>query len=297
MKSLPNEFPIRYAILVSDHHNNDIIDDFELSRRNSLWSQLIDFIKIKPLDVKDLYTMYTAISYEDQYENKLCVIPKLGGTKEWANQAGDNLRKFIPTGTFGSSYGSAFQLTLYSYTGMIQIPLFWKIMNYTDENKEQIVEELKLREVNYYFIDGLKPSVKKKYNQIMNTKTGLWENFSNLKQPPVFYVNIPYSKLWKALDEGNENGIVCFNNTDSLNNLEKIIENKGEETKKFITVAIAKDLESLMTEEMVALYKASSICNCCSKPLPFDYNGKYCPDIRENIDCIRKRARQRKKKF
>ena len=295
MKSLPNKFPIRYAILVTDNNKDDEeVDDFELSKRRALWSQFIDYIKVKPLELNDLSIRYAGVGYRDKYDNMLSIIPKLNAPKEWSEKTQEAIMKIIPEGLFTLYNGHAFNLTLYSYEGMFDVPIFWKILK-SNKNKDLLLKELKLRQLNYYNTEGIKISMQKKYDQVMNGKTSLWENFSNLNQPAVFYIRIPYSKLWKAIDNGNEEGIVCYCD-DNLDNLDDKIKKMNEPEQGFINVAIVRDLESLMLEEMVSLYKVSSFCNSCGKPLPFDYKGKYCPDTPENIDCTRKRARIRHKK-
>jgi len=294
MKSLPNRFPIRYAILVGDNlRKDDLEDDFDISKKNSLWCQFNEYIKTNPLTLKDLIISYVSAEYRDTNNNKLCVFPKLKGSEEWLEKTIDALDKTVPFGLYTRNHGRAFYLTLYSYKGMLELPIFHRVAYGSD--KDKVMEELKLKELNYYSLEGLSHSIEINHKRIMNGQLDMWENYNYLKESLVFYLRIPYSKLWKALDMSENDGSVCFNGDHKK--LSRFIEELEDvEEREYITVAIAKNLDALMTEEMISLYKTSNFCNNCGKPLPFDSKAKYCPNIPENIDCNRKRARIRKKR-
>lgn len=289
MKSLPAKFPIRYAIVLSGQRENDK-NDLDVSKSNSLWSQLIDFLKIHPLELKDLSLGYVSVSYSDKYKNRLCEIPFLNESKEKIKNISALLSENMNEGTFSEGWGTSFFLTLFSYEGMAEIPSYWKLLN--GKNRVDVSDTLALKSFGYPSPEGLRLKIEGKYKKIMAGNDGIWQNFRMLDDPSVFYLQVPYSSLWEALDKGAQGGVLSHNEiTDYLpRKLKKNIE------KKFITVAIAKNLESLMVEEIISTYKTSNYCNMCGKALPFDYKGRYCPNTNENIACVRKRGRIRKRK-
>ena len=299
MKYLPDSFPIRYAIFVDAFLDKNTKDDFDLSWQNALWFQLIQFLRVKPLALEDLSFGYTGAKYEDADGNKLCAVPRLNGTKEWADKLRSVFAENIKGGTFSSSRGSVFNLTAYSYEGMAEQPLFSRVMNATKENSERVIAELRLRELNYSAIEGLQKAVQIKYQQVVSGKANLWKNYGNINRPPVFFLEMPYSKMWKVLDRSRLGGIACFNNDNDLQKIHDAmdkIKDEDVDEKKTILVAVAKDVEALMLEEIAALYRDSTLCKGCGKPLPFGYKGKYCPETKENMACFRKRASKRQKK-
>lgn len=294
MKSLPEKFPIRYAIIVSEDFNDKKIkDDFDKSERNTLWCQFIDYIKKNPLTLDDLSINYVSAEYVTNNGNKICVLPKLKGNSKWQEQIYEILYKNIPLTIFSPSSGRAFNLSLYSYSGMLETPIFWKVAH--GLKPDEVIENLQLRALGQYSLSGLDYSMDINFKRIMNGELDSWENQNNLKEPLVFYVRVPYSRLWKALDTSVNNGVVSYQNDVSLiksevGKVEEVEENE------FITIVVAKNLLALMYEEMVSVYKASSFCNSCNKPLPFGYKGKFCPNSQENKACNQKRARIRKRR-
>ncbi len=289
MKNLPDQFPIRYAIIVSNNKDRGAGDDLTKSKINSLWSQLIEYLKKKPLDTDDLSLGFRSVSYTDKDENKLCDIGLLNGTKEWADDFADILIKSLPTGTLTKSRGDIFDLTLYSYKGMGEMSIYSKIISCYDQ--EKVLNTLTLKSLGYFSIDGLKKSTQDKYDKITSNKHNLWTGFRMLNEPSVFYLQLPYSALWKLLDTKTSKGVASFNEIkDELKSSEEV-------QSTLINVVVAKDIESLITEEILAIYKMSNFCQSCSKILPKKYKGKFCPSTRENRDCIRKRNRMRQKKM
>jgi hypothetical protein len=297
MKHTPDTFPIRYAIFVDESFKDENLkDDLLLSRQNALWFQLIQFLESRPLELNDLSLKYNSVSYRDADGNDLCIIPKLEGTKEWADNLNMALEKNVGmSGTFGSPHGSIFNLTAYSYEGMAERPLYKRILNADEKSRERVIAELQLKNLNYFAIEGLQVFLKNKYKQVMTGKANLWKKYGGLNKPEVFFLEMPYSKLWKALDKASVGGIACFNG-DLQRVHDAIGKIKDVEYKETIIVAIAKDLEALMLEEIAAEYKTLTLCRNCGKPLPAGSKGVYCPKTLENMDCYRKRDSIRHKK-
>jgi hypothetical protein len=289
MKNPPANFPIRYAIVLS-HGSKKHKDDLDVSKSKSLWSQFVDFLKQNPLEPTDLSIGYVTVTYSDKYNNKLCEIPLLRGERDWSKKLLDLLTNNIPEGRFSEGFGTYFHLTLFSYQGMMEAPIFSRILH--GKNEEEISKSLRLKSFGYYSVEGLRKTVQIKYDKVMSGNSGFWQNFRLLNEPPVFYIQVPYSKLWEAIDRGKLQGVASYNEIDE--GIYKDLKEEVEET--FITIAIAKDLDALITEEIIAIYKSSNFCRMCGKVLPIGYKGIFCPDTKENTDCVKKRARIRKKK-
>jgi hypothetical protein len=297
MKSLPEKFPIRYAIVVDSHTIDDEEQDaFELAKNSSLLRQLMAYLISHPLNrQEDLTLGYQSISFSDS-SSKLGIIPQLYPDKDWLTETKKKLEEFlnpypIALYRFIQTSGRAYDLTLYSYAGMCDVPIFTRILNHNDK---KTFEDYNLKRLNFNCDDKVFNDLSQKYKVIMRGYDR-WTQYSPFKrEKEVFYMELPYTKLWKNLDSG-----ICLGTVSGLpwkNKYENERNEGGVETGEKIRVAVSFGIEPLLLEEMYALYKISSFCNCCGKPLPFDYKGKYCPNISENIDCNRKRARLRKKK-
>ncbi|MFA5935059.1 MAG: hypothetical protein WC827_04195 [Candidatus Paceibacterota bacterium] len=295
MKSLPDRFPIRYAIVISE--TKDIIkanNDFDLSKRGSLSYQLLEYLKKTPISLDDLSIKYVSTECIDGNNNKLCVLPKLNSnTDEWQKNIYEILKQNIPM--FGSrkTEGEAFSLSLYSYEGMLEVPLFWRISH--GLKKENIIKELYLKNYDEASLIKFGSIIDENFKRVMNGEVSIWENIFCLKEPLVFYIRVPYSELWKTLDHSINNGVISYSEDNSI--LKNQIKELDEDDDEYIVVAIARGLYSLVTEEIYALYKTSKYCKSCGKPLPFGYKGNYCQNVLENKDCIKKRGRKRARKL
>jgi hypothetical protein len=101
------------------------------------------------------------------------------------------------------------------------------------------------------------------------------------------------------LDDGFQNGIIPVTNKLGKQNFieeytkynQDAIDNENK-----ITIAVCKNWEELFTEELLALYKEMNFCKNCGKTLPFNYQGRFCPDTKENEECKKERGRERAKK-
>lgn len=296
MKSFPDKFPIRYAIVVKEFRGQkDAEDQLDEACSRVLWDQLITLLQNEPLTLDHLNLNYTSLNYS--YKNQLlCSIPRLTIEKDWAANAASDLQKHIPEGTFSRGWGSAFSLGLISYGGSGEVPLFWKVYNHADD-KKYVGQKVGLYYWGYFGID--KKSAEKIYRQYMRTMDGTdywdYEHQRSTQKLEILDLRIPYSSLWSKLDAGQNDG--------HIPNLAEQIEIDNEDPEgKFlkdspshIPVTIVKDINSLFKEEMSSLYRVASFCNNCGKPLPFDWQGKYCP-LKDNRECDKERARKRHRK-
>ena len=132
-----------------------------------------------------------------------------------------------------------------------------------------------------------------KDNKITNFQ--LYESMAKYAKP--VYISTPYSKTWKILDSGFQDGIIpVFGRSHKEDIIEKseLLDEKDGYSKSKILVAVCRNWEELFAEEISALYKMFNFCNNCGRALPFDYKGNYCPDLSENKNCIKERNRKRK---
>ncbi len=278
---LPDTFPIRYAIIVEELNKNEGQNDtLAEATRKSMWSQMIDYLKVTPLTVNDLSHSFTKIVCYDKYKNRLLSYKELNGDKKMADDKAVKVIKELGFGSADIGIGSAFDLTLFNYSGMTETPLFHKI-----KNSKDISTTPWLRNFNYHSADGLKQEVEIRYGKMQKGDVFGLDNFSSLQEPKVFYLDIPNSELWEYLGKGT--GILSYNDIPDI----KLKDVKEE---KKIRVAIAKSLTGLIEEELFALYKYSTYCLNCGKILPFNKKATYCPNTKENAECNRRRNKIRK---
>jgi len=293
MKNLPDQFPIRYAILIDDHTDEDSEDYFDIARRRVLWDKLIRFLQKKPLEIRDLSLRSRSVGFS-YHGTKLCEIPELNVPEKWSDELEERLKESISEGQFSHSYGLAFDLGLYSYRGSFEIPLFWQIY-WRKEDDKYLGEQLGLFKWSYHppFID-LGNKIYEQYKQIMRGNITEWERFkSSQGSYSVSHLTIPNSQLWHLLDKKQNNGFISPYVEEVDIDEDVLKRGKPEKRSSKISVVVSRGLQSLMWEEMIALYKIASFCNNCGQALPFNYKGKYCPASEENQDCIRERARKR----
>lgn len=275
---LPNKFPIDYAIVLEDLNKSRAENDtLTEATRMSLWSQMIDYLKVTPLTINDLTHTYTKIVCYDKYNNKLLSYKELNGDKKEAEDKAMKVVKELGFGGVDIGIGSAFDLTLFNYFGMGETPVFHKV-----KNSKNISAVPWLRNFGYHSSDGLKLTIEKKYEKLQKANTSGFGGFSSLQTPKVFYLDIPNSELWEYINKNT--GTISHNDIPDI----KLKEIKGG---KKITVAIAKNIEDLIDEELFTLYKHSEYCLNCRKILPFNRKLKYCPD---NEECNKKRNKKRK---
>jgi hypothetical protein len=294
MKNLPDRFPLRYAIVLNEDKEDDETF-FQTAQRKVLWDQLIEHLQNEPLNLKSLNFLYSSVgfSYNDV---ELCHIPRLTllRTETWAETIANQIRSVMPRGSTTVSHGIAFNIGLYSYQGATEIPFFWQV--HAGHEEPDFLKKTGLFSFAYYpKLQTLAKELYSQYEQIMLGKIEKWER-QRLAEADIVYLTIPNSPLWAALDRGQNNGIISPH-ADYID-IDETKVSKSELSKRpnKISVVVAKNIKALFREEMFSLYRVASFCNNCGKALPFNYQGKYCPDNSDNQDCIRERARKRARK-
>lgn len=273
MKNLPDKFPIRYVLVIENWDDEDF--DKEI-----LLPQYLNLLQKNPLDYSLLNPSYFSVRFQ-VLGKEIFKITKIQAEEGWLELAKVKIREIMPdVSVKGWETSSPFNIGLYSYKKSAEIPAFIRFYNEFNKNTNSAS----------YFYKIFKDVKNGKYDdwaiyQILN------DYFTSTKR------NLYYSNVWKELDRNKEiNGLLrTFKHIQSLNlrNILKALPKDGETIEK-IPVLICKSWEELFAEEVFALYKMFNYCNNCGKALPFNYNGKYCPDEPENVDCIRERARKRK---
>ena len=288
-KDFPDKFPIRYLVFVkkvSDKHD----DNFSEIKEQLLWDELITTLQTSPLDIDLLHLRFKEVGYKYN-EEILARFPKLNAPKDWGDNLADAIKPFLSTGTLYRSEGYVYDLGLYSYSGMGEIPFFWQLYH-NRKNTKKAGDELGLNFIGYLNHEKTAEEAYKIYQEIVSGDVEKWERYRASTAPKSFRITIPYSPLWESLDRGDNNGMI----TPRMEEADLTLPPRNQKSSKKIEVVIVQDLKSLFVEEVVALYKASSFCNNCHKMLPFGYQRKYCPDMPENQDCIRERNKLRARK-
>jgi len=309
MKNLPDEFPIRYALIAKWN------DSVQQPLDKMLYNQLIVLLESKPLlrENLDLYAQMVSFSllgtnvlaFAKLFDSVDIAVYKI---HEWVQLAGKSMASLIPKIKIEDLPGilEISGLGLYSYMGACEIPCFFQAKNATVE---------KLKEKFGYIIDS------KSIKDIFDIYTGIckgvanqreiWEIGNKYKKP--LQISVPFSAVWGSLDNNNGGGCIPVSGFFDTSRLDdsgtvkqpdlyeyrsKLIENipRTDTKEGRINVLICESWESLMAEEVAMLHKITSFCSNCGKSLPYDYNGKYCPDEEGNEKCIRERNRKRKKK-
>ncbi len=293
MKYLPERFPIRYAIVaerIADYDNNDW-EDSRSDEPNEIFvhRQLTNYLRSHALTKDSLRLGSVGIAARIAGVN-LINLSKLAEEQAWVDLAKKNIEELFPDEKILISQhtGNAYLLGLYSYTGAAEQPSFFNAYRHREDSK-YIGKKFGLNQTAVNFL----------YRMYDNLTKGL-ENEKELAELAFeygspSYITVPYSGLWKALDKGACNGIIpnLFSKQESLEYTSSIVEEEIKEGSK-IQVIVCKKWQALFVEEIQSLFRISSFCNNCQKPLPFDYKGKYCIDLPENKDCIRQRNRIRK---
>lgn len=307
--NLPQTFPIKYALVVQDAGIRKTLGQFNevnFSIRQALRTELLKFLKTEPLLPEHLKIPCSFVACRDEWKNKIFEIPKFNPDKDWSKEAITSLKKIVPDGDFVSKEGMGFEMTMISYGGLMDTPLYFKILNPPSISNKRELDILKIisHSISSSFGhpgDEQKDKIRKKFKEITNGRFGFSESFNAINEPPVFYISAPSSKLWRALEDQKLKGVV-FGDEDNLEEISKII-NKTEKEGDYppIHIAVAKSFSALITEEMIALYKESKFCQNCGEMLPFyspegnKYKGRYCPE-NENNECKRKRDTIRQKR-
>jgi len=291
VNQLPEVFPIRYAMII-DTGNDEDLDDRPLlpdPKVEMLFRQYILKLQREPLSKSNLRpgADYIKASFLDI---DIAYIAKLEGGQEWVRTSSEALTSILPeikinlTGT-----GFFINTALYSYRGACEIPSFIKFRKETDKiSFDGVRKKYSVNSSMYgYFYN--------KYKEILEDKISSWELYQILakyKQP--IRIEAPYSEIWKFLDTGKNDGIITSNihreeNKAILNSLP----NQTKNVSSKIEIVICRSWEELFAEELSAFYKTLKRCRNCSKPLPFNYKGNYCPDLPENKHCVKERNRKR----
>ena len=265
MKNLPDKFPIRYALIALIHNNK--YEEEILSQLEILFNEYLLLIKNNPLDFSLLFPEYMSLDVTI-LKKRAFQISKLYAKEDWWDVMEQKIKEILPNAACsGWTIGSAFTVGLYSYKKSCEIPAF---INFKDENSKKIYNKIQKGELDDW---------------------GLYKILNKHNKP--ISQDLYYSEIWRELDQNDRIGgsITCAH----IQQDGKFFENLP--IKKYTTkipVLICKSWEDLFAEELFLLYKMFRYCNNCGKALPFNYNGKYCPDNPQNIDCVRERARKRK---
>jgi len=265
---------------------------FNDMRKKVLWDQLINFLQKTPLEPDDLNLRYTSINYSYK-DAQLCHVPMLGMDRDWAKKASEKLMDEVPEGTFSEGWGSAFNLGLISYQGMMELPLFWKAYTNTNNpiNKDNHPD---LRHWGHMNLSKQQAeNVYKFYKGFSDTNYWEYEKQRSTDKIKVYNIRVPYSKLWALLDKGKETkGCIPPMLDFDTSNLEKLsLKDKPE----FIQVTVVKNLPDLFWEEVSALHRVASFCNNCGRILSFSGKNQYCLE-KENKECFKDRAKKRARK-
>ena len=295
MKNLPDKFPIRYALIIKNQFDYDRYDKRVLDGRQQeeeiLCRQLIRFLQKNPITRRLLFAKSTSVKYS-LVGIEIINITKFEESEVWVNILDKTMKNIIPEAVRECySHGDAFELGLYSYRGNCEIPAFIDAYN-KRENYDYIDHK-------FGFGDSLVQSIKYVYETYIKLKEGKikdWELYEILTRfEKAIYINSPYSALWEALDKRLLDGTIPHDHLFQYENKEiKAITEKSYKQK--IPIAVCRSWEDLFGEEILALYKMFRFCHNCGSALPFDYQGNYCPDAKENQQCIRERARFRAQK-
>jgi hypothetical protein len=297
MKNLPDKFPIRYALIVKSPFDDEF-DDYdivayhpEFKEFEICYRQFLSTIQKEPLSKKMIHMNNKCLVFS-LFGIEVMRISQIEQLNSWDKELENFLKKIIPEiKTDYKSYGNAFTLGLYSYAGNYEIPSFIRAKKYFTKNAFSGHSSLGN-------IDKTKTdSLIKLYESILSGKIKDWEYYQYIRkyEKPV-YITSPYSDLWKALDNQLNGGTIPTKKDIKLTNNE--IRNLAEKNhyKERISIAVCKNWETLFAEEISTLYKMFNFCNNCGKALPFDYQGKYCPETKDNKECIKERARKRARK-
>lgn len=307
VKYLPDKFPIRYAIIISDWETQDLSDEEKLqfytpAITEMLFRQLLLLLQKDALNEKLIAPTVDNIKFK-LMDVEIINIAKLNASPDWTNKIHNGITEIIPeTKRSSQSTGSAFDIGLYSYAGAGERPSFFMTHNIIEKYSKPILGFQELIKTFGYIksistINFLYTVYEKiKNNKITNFQ--LYESLARYTKP--IYISTPYSKIWAILDDGFQHGIVPLGTRfkkESIIKKYKSYNKKNNYNKEKIVVAICKSWEELFVEEILSLYKMFNFCNNCGKALPFNYQGKYCPDIKGNEKCIRERARKRARKI
>jgi len=272
MKNLPDKFPIRYALIVP--MSEDDHDDENYYQSEVLFNEYLLMLKNNPLDYSLLFPEYKSVNFTILGKPAF-QISKLYAEEGWIDVIKEKMEETMSEAfCSGWAKGFVFTIGLYSYKKSFEMPAFVRLKGVQNTN------------ANYY---------NKIYERIRKGDIDNWELHSLLgDHARPIEQDLYYSNVWKELDINEKIGgyilrMDIFRKDELFKNLLKDAKNITK-----IPVLICKSWGDLFAEELFILYKMFRYCNNCGKALPFGYNGKYCPDEPENVDCIRERARKRK---
>jgi len=297
--NLPDTFPIRYALIAQESvFGQKIIEKPRTVKEEILFRELIGLLQKEPINKNSFSLNYMCFGFSIA-DKTYIEIPKLNGTKEWADSLKEEIASVIPfTEAKMTGGGEAFELGLYSYKGAFEKPAFLNI--YNDYKKYDLLDGPGDMNPKYGFVGDVKPFYSL-YQRIIAGKISNYEFYQSLSryEKPV-NIQIPYSSVWDLLDnntgkDGFE-GVIPTLPVDMFDKFAAPLltdQQKNICNDKKITAVVCRNWESLFAEELYAIYKILNFCKNCEKPLPFGYKGKYCPEIKENQNCIRERNRKR----
>lgn len=307
MKNLPDEFPIRYAIIVSDwlaDSGDDWAEKLQFyapAESELLFRQLLLLLQKEPMNEDLLMPRATKITFKSM-DVEIMNVAKLSAPTDWADKIEKGMVELVPEAKrYSTEVGRAFEIGLYSYRGAGEIPSFMVAHNASIKSSTRARGDLEvIKKLGFLKEYSALDSLYESYERIINNEiTGFqfYEAMVNYKKP--IYISIPHSRAWEILDNGFQEGIVRLSNAFGKKDLIKELNAKRTENSykdERISVAICKSWEDLFAEEISSLYKMFIFCANCGKPLPFDCHGKYCPNNKENQKCIQERYRKRARK-
>ncbi|GEM_PF-4120858 len=288
MKNLPDEFPIRYALITGDIGDSEEDSAKRTAAEESLFRQLLFLIQKEALTEELLNLSYSSIDVR-LHGQQIADIARLSAPQSWINEASEYFKKLLPEATFNSTLGTGFLVGLYSYRGALERPIF--LQSYNNRTNRDFLS----KKIGYY---GSSSSITWAYELHQRINAGQlddWELYkSKSRYDDAIYINIPFSPIWELLDQGAMDGIFPHstsgnNRTESIKNLFKMLPPIAPDKK--ITVAVCRNWQSLFFEELRVLHTSVRFCQNCQKALPMGYRGKYCSD---DSACLRARARIRK---
>ena len=305
MKNLPDKFPIRYAIVINDIFDskgsgsqfNTTPDGYRM-----LFKQLLIALQENGLNRHTFIPLADHLAFK-WMDCEIMNIAKLNCSYDWGGKIIVGMSKMVPEAKETVwSKGAAFNLGLYSYEGAAEIPSFMVARRIIEKCEKKPKRALEIaNKFGNLELNSDTNSLLYDYERIRNnqlTNLQIYDIMTKYSKP--IYISIPYSRIWEVLDGGFADGTVPLDNGSDKRAIteecELFDEKEYDYGKKKITVVICRSWEELFAEENLAIYKMLNFCNNCGKSLSFGYQGRYCQENEENMECIRERARKRASK-
>lgn len=291
MKYLPLKSPIRYAIIAHSELKPE-----QKHHEEALHRQLVSWLMHKPVTLSRVRLHY---AYHDlkQYGIPASTLARLDPDPDWAQRAEKYFTNLVPDlSGWTKGTNTAFALSLYSYQGGSERPLFQRTFDKSDPaNKDRLSGRKRIVAKSVH-----KEELKvwnKSYEELMQNKISeadFWERKRGAPEPVT--INVPYSYVWKALDNGWNNGIIPQLSWHGLERVQLSKEISGKQVEeKTIPVVVCRNLRALYFEEFYQIYKNSRHCKLCGAALRDGFKGEYCLK-EDNSSCSRKRQTDYKRR-